>query len=156
MRFIVSSFAFRPLKSHLIAGSLTTFPRAQKLNIARKGTVTHYAVDHVLKLKHAPKLGRRLAAALCETADLEISNLRKRGIGTMGNGSNVGPFLHRFWPSMPSLSISAVLRPAFLKLRHWRHLAMPAWNQFVPHPAGRFSKASGHFDRHPSASAPRA
>jgi hypothetical protein len=51
------------------------------------------------------------------------------------------------------LSISAVLRPAFLKLRHRRHLAMPAWNRFVPHPGGHFSS---HFDRHPSASAPRA
>jgi hypothetical protein len=41
-----------------------------------------------------------------------------------------------------SLSISAVPRPAFLKLRRRRRLAMPA-NRFGPHPNGRFSKASG-------------
>ena len=48
-----------------------------------------------------------------------------------------------------SLSISAVPRPAFLKLLHQRHLAMPVWGWC-------FSKASGPFDRHPSASAARA
>jgi hypothetical protein len=41
MRFIVSSFAFRPPKSSLIACSLMTFPRPQKLNIARTGIANH-------------------------------------------------------------------------------------------------------------------
>jgi hypothetical protein len=53
------------------------------------------------------------------------------------------------------VELSAVPRPAFLKLGQ-RHLAMPAWNRFVRHPGRRFSKASGHFDRHLSGSAPTA